>query len=553
MARRNLERLEKKARFHIMSRRRQRKSSKSQKREQTIKRAKKRNLWWKVLLGVFVMVLGLGIYGYKQAIAFLHSEDFRKEVSLQVGDQLGGEGEFEKFKWDGMSGSNSGFTATSNGLVKSVIVKDIELDVDVDFIKRDKFTLENVRVGEVTAEVDLTKDFVPFIREKKEKSFLESLIPEEAELNDAKVTSINAKVHTNSGDYSIESLRAEVEADGSVFNITAKDGYVNLPLDFLKTAYLEEAKIKQSGENIYINKAILSIFGSGKLELTGDLDLSETAYRRYDLTGKLSGLKCKDVFPDDWQKKLKGDVEADLMVRPGAGDEPKITGHLKIKNGELTALPVLDKVAYYLANEKYRRIEFQTFECDFEKFKDVIDLKNISLVADGVVRIEGDLEIDGRKLDGLFNVGLPAKNLRSIPGAETLVFKRGKDNLNWTQVRISGTIDNIKEDLTDRLIAAAGMRMIQVAQEMTGEVISPETVKSAMKAVGGIAEASGKLLEGDAAGGIQDGIDAIGGIFGPNPKKDVEKDEDPKQEEKGEKENEGGIIPKLPKIPFSPF
>ena len=50
------------------------------------------------------------------------------------------------------------------------------------------------------------------------------------------------------------------------------------------------------------------------------------------------------------------------------------------------------------------------------------------------------------------------------------MFISGERGLLWTTLRITGTLDDPKEDLTDRLIAAAGMRMFDQIPE-TGEKV----------------------------------------------------------------------------------
>src|SRR5690606_27622081 len=78
---------------------------------------------------------------------------------------------------------------------------------------------------------------------------------------------------------------------------------------------------------------------------------------------------------------------------------------------------------------------------------------------------EGDLTIRGDNLEGRFRLGLAPGTLASIPGAETDVFLPGERGLVWAPLRVSGTLDDPQEDLTDRLIDAAGARMFEFLPE----------------------------------------------------------------------------------------
>jgi hypothetical protein len=137
-------------------------------------------------------------------------------------------------------------------------------------------------------------------------------------------------------------------------------------------------------------------------------------------------------------------------------------------------------------------------------------LSKLVLASEGLVRLEGDIHIRGRDLDGNFNLGLAPGTLVSIPGAETRVFSPGPHGLLWTPLRITGTLDDPKEDLTDRLIAAAGLRMFEVIPE-TGEKVIRFTRSVVKDAPGKVIDQGGRILEKGSdivndVGGVLDGI-----------------------------------------------
>src|SRR5690606_35931494 len=90
-----------------------------------------------------------------------------------------------------------------------------------------------------------------------------------------------------------------------------------------------------------------------------------------------------------------------------------------------------------------------------------MEFTNIVLSSEGLVRLEGNLSVKGDRLEGTFQLGVAQSVLARIPGAEADVFVAGEKGLMWTPVKISGTRDDPKEDLTERLIAAAGVRMFE--------------------------------------------------------------------------------------------
>jgi hypothetical protein len=99
-------------------------------------------------------------------------------------------------------------------------------------------------------------------------------------------------------------------------------------------------------------------------------------------------------------------------------------------------------------------------------------------------------------------VGVSRETLSGIPGAETKVFTIERDGLVWTPVRITGTFDKINEDLTDRLVDAAGARILEKLPDLdtlrqTIESLDPGKLRDGVLDQGGkIIEEGGKLIDG---------------------------------------------------------
>ena len=136
-----------------------------------------------------------------------------------------------------------------------------------------------------------------------------------------------------------------------------------------------------------------------------------------------------------------------------------------------------------------------------------IELSDIVLVSEDLVRVMGDLVIDNGKLNGEFRVGIMPGLLAHIPGAETKVFEYGEKGLRWAPLRITGTIDKPNEDLSERIIAAAGERIIELIPE-TGEEVLRLAQDQAVELPEAVINISGEMLEqGDEV--LKEGIDVL--------------------------------------------
>ena len=458
-----------------MSRRRRNSSSKSISPEKKAS-GKLKGLWWKVLLGIFAIIIVGGVVAYNKVIAFLHSDGFREEVAELVSAELGAEGELGKFSWSGLSGKNENFTATGGGFIESVNAEDISFDVDLNYIKRDKFKISDISITSVSAEVDARRPFEKTELVKKDKGFLEKLLPEEVEVLDAKIHDFNAKVMTELGEFQASDISVSFKKDQDAYKTVLENGRFELPFSFLTEASLEEGKLVQLDDEIYIEDMKLNIFTSGEVILNGELDLSPRSNKIYDVDGVLTGLKVSDVFPKTWHQYLKGDVKGEFNIIPKSGMEPKISGHIEVLDGQLRALPILDTLAKYFSRD-YQTINFEKFECDVSKYKDKYEIKNLKLVSKGLIQLEGDLNIYGVNVDGVFDVGMPSENLSKLPGARGNVFKRGKDGLYWTSIKIGGSFGNITSDIKDRLIQAAIDSGIKDLLNLGEGVVDPKNIE----------------------------------------------------------------------------
>jgi len=314
--------------------------------------------------------------------------------------------------------------------------------------------------------------------------------------------------------------------------------------------------LRLMNQRIVFDHADFDVFASGRLEVDGEIDLGSPT-PGYSFFGVLSGLKCADIINEDWKQKLSGDVEAKFTVKPKGGNEPEFNGSIKINDGQLTALPVLDTIAAYTVIRDFKRLRFSEFSCDFYRYGKLIRLSNVYVHCDGLMRIEGKLDIDGDRLKGRFNVGLNPGTLSHIPGAEEKVFLPGKEGMHWAVVNIGGTVGDIEEDLTERIKAAALDRLF----EMVGGQEVLRFTNQAVEALGDlpnaidasgvtdvIRDSSGNVIQagldildsgknGDITDPLQTGADIIqsglGGLFGGGSQK---KDEDKKKSDETEEE-----------------
>ena len=431
---------------------------------------------WLGRAAVGLIVVGLLVAGVMYAVvrSYLHSEDFRRLLSAKASQAANVTGEFSPFRWEGLAVDTSRFEATGNGVIQDLRVEGLHTEVGLGGLRRGLWEIMGSRVQRLEISLDARNPSAIPAPSPLLASNLQSAekktgwLPEKVEVQGVDIGDLLVKALLPQGEASASGMRLRAEADRSnhSWRTEAANGTIHLPFHLLPEVRLGRALLRYQDNQVFLTSATASAWKDGSLQTSGEWN---TQTGEYSLQGDVSGIKCGDVFNEDWAKRFKGDVSLDFTMENLTGI-PTARGHFTIRNGSVTALPILDSLAAYADTRRFRLITLSEAHTDWNWKKGEILLSNLVLGSDGLIRLEGRLVIRGHNLDGTFRLGLAPGTLASIPGAETDVFHAGDKGLLWAPLHITGTLDDPHEDLTDRLVSAAGTRMFDVIPE-TGEKV----------------------------------------------------------------------------------
>lgn len=427
----------------------------------------------KAVVGLLVVgLIGLGV-GYGMLRSYLHSDAFRKFLSVEAGEMAKVTGEFGAFHWDGLAVNTDSFEAKGDGLVTALRADGLHTEVGLGGVRRGVWEIRGSSLRRLEVSVDARKqeqeDTVPEVSPKVgKKAKRPSWFPSEAELDSIDVRELAVKAILDDGLAIASGMSVHAEQAGAkdAYRAEIQGGTVRLPFAMVPELRVDRVRLRYQDGQVFLTDATLAAWAGGRIHGSGEVEIKS---RQFSIEGDATGMKCEDVLNADWAKRLTGDVTSDFTVnnRPGFR---QASGKLTVKNGVLTALPMLDALAAYADTRRFRVLTLSEAHTGWRWKKGEISLTNLVLASEGLVRLEGSIDIRGRAIDGAFRLGLAPGTLSTIPGAETDVFISGERGLLWTTLRITGTLDDPREDLTDRLIAAAGMRMFDQIPE-TGEKV----------------------------------------------------------------------------------
>ena len=219
---------------------------------------------------------------------------------------------------------------------------------------------------------------------------------------------------------------------------------------------------------LYINSASLRN-GSSRLTVTGEIETRESV----NLLVKLDGVDVQPLLTPDWRERLTGRISGQATVEAplGTGDaarELAVSGTLSMVDGQLTALPILDEIGTFTHTARFRQLDLTRASAEFTRTPERIEVRNMVVESEGLIRVEGAYKIVNGQIDGKFQVGLTPETLQWIPGSQDEIFVDSRGGYRWTPMRLTGPVEHPVDDLTPRLVAAAGNSVIKGVEGVEG-------------------------------------------------------------------------------------
>ena len=212
--------------------------------------------------------------------------------------------------------------------------------------------------------------------------------------------------------------------------------------------------------HILITKTLLTLYdldlafdsrSDESIRVQGQAGLGQD--KSIDAKANFNSVPIQQWLPAEWKGRLKGSAFGDIHW---TGKDPRLEsssgeGSLRIDNGRVDDVPLLNKLAELAQKKSVERLDLNECSLAFAWRYPEIDIKDITMEEKGKFRIEGEISIKRRVLRGTIKLGLTREYLDWLPNPEE-VFSRRSSGYLWTQVHLSGTIDEPKQDLSQRII-----------------------------------------------------------------------------------------------------
>ncbi len=406
------------------------------------------------LLGLFVLAAIAARLG---ANWYLRSDRFRKQITSAVGKELRADGDFMPLHFADGTFYTDGYVARGQAAAFFSDLRADQIRAAVNWRglldhrwEVDELNVQNldVRFADRSSPTPAPVEVVPHLPKKKgawkldlrraavaESSWRWGATPDTA----GSVTHAAFTLSPNDGAWLIDA------SSGTL----AQTGWPSLTI--------ASANLRYTGASLFVTESELRN-GAGRITVNGEVRFDHAA----DLQAQFENVEITPLLPADWRLRLHGNLTGTAhLTAPLPGSDVRVESDLRLSNGQLEAVPLLDEIASFTRTERFRRLDLTRGSLSFTRQTGVVTIKNLLLESEGLMRVEGNCMIAKQKIDGVFQVGVTSASLQWLPGSQARVFTVAHDGYYWTPLRLTGSVDHPHEDLTRRLVAAAAGELLQ--------------------------------------------------------------------------------------------
>jgi hypothetical protein len=432
--------------------------------------------WVLITGGVFLVLLVVGLLVVKSIVnGWLRGEGFRDWLAGRAASVMRSQVTLADLEWEGsevyakrfeaFGREDAGFSSLALDGVRAKAGGIVDRAVQVPEITVNRLDLRfsPERKAEANAAPDPA---APAKAGPELPEWLSNYLPDRVEIDEIGVASARVSVAKAEGEvFLLNGTKAVLKPDfrTGFWEVEGSGGTVTLPNQ--PQIALKDLGLRWKGEDLFIDRCALGVFKNGHVDGKGEIGFAHPG--RFDLELGISAVDVDELVTGEWRDRLTGTIQGPVRIT-GAPGALVYEGTMHLEDGVISSMPVLKRIAQYTRSERFERLVLNQAKTDFKRDGERLELRNLVLQSDGLVRVEGQVDLVSDRIAGDLRVGVTPGTMRWIPGAERLVFTEDRDGFLWAPMKLAGSLAEPKEDLSARLIAAAGEAVIS---ELPGGVL----------------------------------------------------------------------------------
>jgi hypothetical protein len=429
------------------------------------------------LIGVFVLTASVAIVLWFRVNSYLGSESFRGIVNGKINTLLRMEGCLMPLRWDGGMIFSDGFKGQEPS--GRVMLRADQLRARINLqrlwsrvLQLDELAIHHLELvssdeGSLSpAEAPASFPSAGSDADRGEAPFFRGFGLKVVEIENVNLSHSGADGTV----LAIREMHGRVTPERGAVVIEGHDGRIQW--NRWKDLRIESLKARWQDSRLSITEGQFRFPEGGMVKISGEVDLAGKG--RLDLQVEFSDVPAMEIVPYDWRARLKGKLHGNVRVAGSlqSAASRAVRGTIRLQDGSLEALPVLDQIAAYARTERFRRLAVQSASADFEFANRDWTVSRFLLESTGLLNVEGRFATRDGKVEGRFQVGIATATLQWLPSAVARVFSDPRGGYVWTTMTIGGAINRPSEDLSPRLVAATQTEMVEGVVRKAGQTLN---------------------------------------------------------------------------------
>ncbi len=218
---------------------------------------------------------------------------------------------------------------------------------------------------------------------------------------------------------------------------------------------IQQFKMYYAKPELRIDEGSLTLGGQSLISVLGNFRFEQQ--QSFDLQLTFARCPVAPFLSEAQRSKFEGEIDGTTRVQK---DETQTQsahamGAMELTKGLVKNIDALKRVADFTGRQDLAHLKIDQIKGDYDWNFPNLSVKDFVAESKGRIVMKGEFTMREQKVDGEFQLGVSPDLVDKFPGAREEVFKRSEGDYLWTELVVSGPLNNLRDNLKPRLLRAA--------------------------------------------------------------------------------------------------
>jgi hypothetical protein len=218
-------------------------------------------------------------------------------------------------------------------------------------------------------------------------------------------------------------------------------------------AQLQACRLFFAKPELRIDEALLTLGGASAISASGKFRFEQLASFDFQLT--FSHCPVGPFLSEQQRAKFEGEFDGATVLHKQIGptESARATGSITVSKARLQKIETLQNAANFTGRSDLANLPVHQMKAEYDWNFPTLRVRNFIFDSQLVI-LKGEFTVKEGRIDGEFELGVAPEVVDKFPGAREEVFTRSEGGYLWTELALSGPLDNLRDNLRPRLVQA---------------------------------------------------------------------------------------------------